>query len=183
MIYRVWIWECEMANMMWSLVFVWCENKNVICKFDMVNMVWIWKCNMLNMGWIWKCDRVNMGWLWKCDRVNMGWLWICDRVNMGWLWICDRVNMGWIWKCDMVNMGWLWKCDMVNMGYRDISPAVRVFANGPGDLDSIPGRVIPKTLKMELDTTLLNTQHYNVRSKGKVEQSRELNSALPYTLV
>ena len=38
---------------------------------------------------------------------------------------------------------------------RDIGPAVRVFANGPGDLGSIPGRVIPKTLKMELDTTLI----------------------------
>ena len=34
----------------------------------------------------------------------------------------------------------------------------RVFANGPGDLGSIPGRVISKTLKMELDTSLLNTQ-------------------------
>ena len=34
----------------------------------------------------------------------------------------------------------------------------RVFANGPGDLGSIPGRVIPKTLKMLLDTSLLNTQ-------------------------
>ena len=52
-----------------------------------------------------------------------------------------------------------------------------------GDLGSIPGRVIPKTLKMELDTTLLNTQHYKVRFKGKVEQSREWSSALPYTLV
>ena len=52
---------------------------------------------------------------------------------------------------------------------RDIGPAVRVFANGPGVLGSIPGRVIPKTLKMELDTTLLNTQHYKVRFKGKVE--------------
>ena len=60
---------------------------------------------------------------------------------------------------------------------------VRVFANGPGDLGSIPGRVIPKTLKMELDTTLLNTQHYKVRFKGKVEQSWEWSSALPYTLV
>ena len=69
---------------------------------------------------------------------------------------------------------------MVN---RDIGPAVRVFANGPGGLGSIPGRVIPKTLKMELDTTLLNTQHYKVRFKGKVEQSREWSSALPYTLV
>ena len=57
------------------------------------------------------------------------------------------------------------------------------FANGPGDLDSIPGRVIPKTLKMVLDTTLLNTQHYKVRFKGKVEQSWEWSSALPYTLV
>ena len=66
---------------------------------------------------------------------------------------------------------------------RDIGPAVRVFANGPGDLGSIPGRVIPKTLKMEFDTTLLNTQHYKVRFKGKVEQSREWSSALPYTLV
>ena len=65
----------------------------------------------------------------------------------------------------------------------EIGPAVRVFANGPGDLGSIPGRVIPKTLKMELDTTLLNTQHYKVRFKGKVEQSREWSSALPYTLV
>ena len=61
--------------------------------------------------------------------------------------------------------------------------AVRVFANGPGDLGSIPGRVIPKTLKMELDTTLLNTQHYKVRFKGKVEQSREWSSALPDTFV
>ena len=46
----------------------------------------------------------------------------------------------------------------------------RVFANGPGDRGSIPGRVIPKTLKMVLDTSLLNTQHYKVRIKGKVEQ-------------
>ena len=36
---------------------------------------------------------------------------------------------------------------------------------------------------MELDTTLLNTQHYKVRFKGKVEQSWEWSSALPYTLV
>ena len=35
---------------------------------------------------------------------------------------------------------------------------VRVFANGPGDLGSIPGRIIPKTQKMLLDISLLNTQ-------------------------
>ena len=34
----------------------------------------------------------------------------------------------------------------------------RVFANGPGDLGSISVRVIPKTLKMVLDTSLFNTQ-------------------------
>ena len=45
----------------------------------------------------------------------------------------------------------------------------RLFANGPGDLGSIPGHAIPKTLKMVLDTSLLNTQQYKVRIKGKVE--------------
>ena len=54
----------------------------------------------------------------------------------------------------------------------------RVFANGPGDLSSIPGRVVPKTLKMVLDTSLLNTQQYKVRIEGKVEKSRERSSAL-----
>ena len=54
-----------------------------------------------------------------------------------------------------------------------------MFANGPEDLGSIPGRVIPKTLKMVLDTSLLNTQQYKVRIEGKVEQSRERGSALP----
>ena len=58
-----------------------------------------------------------------------------------------------------------------------------MFAKGPGDRSSISGRIIPKTLKMVLDTTLLNTQHYKVRSKGKVEQSRGRSSALPYTSV
>ena len=59
----------------------------------------------------------------------------------------------------------------------------RVFASGPGDRGSIPDRVIPKILKMVLDTSLLNTQQYKVRIKGKVEKSRERSSALPYTSV
>ena len=37
----------------------------------------------------------------------------------------------------------------------------------------ILGQVIPKTQKMVLDADLLNTQHYKVRIKGKVEQSKE----------
>ena len=42
-----------------------------------------------------------------------------------------------------------------------------VFANGLGDLGSIPGRVIPKILKMVPDAALLNTQQYKLRIKGK----------------
>ena len=68
---------------------------------------------------------------------------------------------------------------------RDIGSAVRVFANGPGDLGSIPGRVLPKTLKWNLIPPCLTLSiiYYKVRFKGKVEQSWEWSSALPYTLV
>ena len=59
-----------------------------------------------------------------------------------------------------------------------IDTMVRVFTNAPGDLGSISGRVIPKTQKMVLDASLLNTQQYKVRIKGKMEQSRERSSAL-----
>ena len=58
-----------------------------------------------------------------------------------------------------------------------------VFANSLGDWGSIPERVIAKTPKMVLDATLLNTEHYKVWIKGKVEQSREWSSVLPYTSV
>ena len=64
-----------------------------------------------------------------------------------------------------------------------ISSMSRVFTNGPVDQGSIPGQVIPKTQKMVLDATLLSTQHCKVRIKGKVEQSWEWSSALPYTSV
>ena len=40
-----------------------------------------------------------------------------------------------------------------------------------------------KDSKMVLDASLLYTQHYKVRIKGKVEQSKESIYALPYTLV
>ena len=53
----------------------------------------------------------------------------------------------------------------------------RVFADGPGNLGSIPGHVIPRALKMVLDNSLINTQQNKVRIKGKVEQSREWRSA------
>ena len=57
----------------------------------------------------------------------------------------------------------------------------RVFANGLGDQGSIPGRVIPKTQKM--DSALLSTRYYKVRIKSKVEQFWEWSSALSYTSV
>ena len=59
----------------------------------------------------------------------------------------------------------------------------RGFTNDPGDWGSIPGRAIPKTQKMVLGASLLNTQDYKVRIKGKVKQSRERSSALSYTSV
>ena len=36
---------------------------------------------------------------------------------------------------------------------------------------------------MVLDNSLLNTKQYKVRIKGKVKQSKERSSALPYTSV
>ena len=42
----------------------------------------------------------------------------------------------------------------------------RVFAKSPGDRDSIPGQIIPKTQKIVFDAALLNTQYYKVRIKG-----------------
>ena len=40
-----------------------------------------------------------------------------------------------------------------------------------------------KDSKIVLDAALLNTQHYKLQIKGKMEQSRKRNSALPYTSV
>ena len=43
----------------------------------------------------------------------------------------------------------------------------RVFTNGPWELGSIPAHVIPKTLKIVLDATLLNALHYKHVSRVK----------------
>ena len=59
----------------------------------------------------------------------------------------------------------------------------RVFVKGLRDQGSAPGRVIPKTQKMILDASLLNTQHYKVWIKSKDKPSKERSSTLPYTLV
>ena len=91
--------------------------------------------------------------------------------------------IGGAWRTNYRLRKWTQQHKLKSCIYIYIGLVGRVFANGPGDLGSIPGRVIPKTLKMVLDTSLLNTQQYKVRIKGKVEQSRERSSSLPYTLV
>ena len=45
----------------------------------------------------------------------------------------------------------------------------KLFANSLEDKVSIPGQVIPKTQKMILDISLLNTLHYMLPIKGYVE--------------
>ena len=57
--------------------------------------------------------------------------------------------------------------------YQPIGIVGRVLANDPGDQGSVSGQVIPKTQKMVLDAARHNTQHYKVRIKSKVDQSRE----------
>ena len=65
--------------------------------------------------------------------------------------------------------GTVWFYCFIIYVYRSIF----LFADGPGDRGLIQGRVIPKTQKMELDISLLNSQHYKVHIEGKVEQSKE----------
>ena len=57
----------------------------------------------------------------------------------------------------------------------------RVFDKGLGDRGSIPGRVIPNTHKWYL--MLPSLARNKGKIKGKVEQSWEWGSALPYTSV
>ena len=56
---------------------------------------------------------------------------------------------------------------MTSNSWRCQKRQIRVFANGLGDLGSIPGQVITNTQKMVLDASL----HYKVWIKGKVSKS------------
>ena len=51
------------------------------------------------------------------------------------------------------------------------------WLNSPGDRDSIPRCVIPKTQEMELDASLLNTQPYKLN--GVIQKKR--NTTFHYT--
>ena len=55
----------------------------------------------------------------------------------------------------------------------------RVFANGPGRPRFNPRLIYTNDSKIVLDATLLSTQHFKVKIKGKVGQSREESSASP----
>ena len=101
---------------------------------------------------------------------------IMASVNIAKLWICVKITT-------QVSLLKKW---IFFAGLPTCLPTTlvgRVFANGPGDLGSIAGRVIPKILKMVLDTSWRKTRQYKVRIKGKVEQFREWSSALTYTSV
>ena len=69
-----------------------------------------------------------------------------------------------VYLMDQINSFAYLSCFVVKIGQMS-----RVFANSPQDQSSIPGRVIPKTHKMVLDAALLNTQHYKVRIKSKLD--------------
>ena len=66
----------------------------------------------------------------------------------------------------------------------DIDMMVTLLApQWPGRPGFNPRSNHTKDTKRVLDTSLFNTQHYKVRINGKMEQSSERSSALPYTLV
>ena len=54
-----------------------------------------------------------------------------------------------------------------------------VFTNDPGDRGSISRSSHTKDSKNVFDAALLNTQHYKVRIKGKVEPSKKRSRAIP----
>ena len=68
---------------------------------------------------------------------------------------CWGCRICWFLSCILITYNWL------------LGLVGRVFVNGLWDLGSIPGRVIPKTLKIVLDTSLLNTQQYKVLLRVK----------------
>ena len=53
------------------------------------------------------------------------------------------------------------------LGHQLIGIMVRVFTNDPGDWGSIASRVIPKTQKIVLVASLLNSQNHKIQIKGK----------------
>ena len=80
----------------------------------------------------------------------------------------------------IVNVNKIISASINSSCHRLIGPVGRVFANDPGDLGSIPGRVMPKTLKIVLDTSLLNTQQYKVRYVSRVKWTNPGKGVAPF---
>ena len=72
---------------------------------------------------------------------------------------------------------------MIYVLNRLISLVGRVFFNGPGDRFNPRSSHTKDFKKMGFDTSMLNIQHYKVRIKVKVVQSRDKSGALPYPTV
>ena len=104
----------------------------------------------------------------KCHKQDTLWEWTCYREA-----VSVFYSPSWLSKWEIF---FFFRCVLHLIGL-----VGRVFTNGLGDRGSIPGRVIPKTLKMVLDSSLLNIQHYKVCIKDIVEKSWERSWALPYT--
>ena len=70
------------------------------------------------------------------------------------MWLLTIIHQSVILKCSIFWLKNLW---ILRFGLDQATGLMsRVFANGPGDRGSIPGRVMPKTQKIVLDATLLN---------------------------
>ena len=58
-----------------------------------------------------------------------------------------------------------------------------MFINDPEDWSSISGRVIPKTQKIVLNASLLNTQYYEILIKGKWNNPEKVAHTLHLSVV
>ena len=67
--------------------------------------------------------------------------------------------------------------------YWPILIMVRMFANGPGNRDSVPARVMPKTQKRILDASFLSNQYYKVLIKSKCSNPGKAEAHFPPTVV
>ena len=61
--------------------------------------------------------------------------------------------------------------------------ACRMFTKGSREWILITHQIIPKTQKLVLNTSLLDTLHYKVCIKDKMDQFREKSCPHPYTFV
>ena len=90
----------------------------------------------------------------------------------------------WSWIVSVMGDWWSYSCCFMGCFFQDLfsitcsifvqSPQhSHVLVNDPEDRALVTGREIPNTLKMVFDDFLLNTQHYNVQTKGKWSNSRK----------